>query len=51
MLRQGLMTLFGKLADREDDRLMSQNNHLGRIWMPGSFIKHRVGGSSKVKRS
>ena len=45
------MTLFGKLADREDDRLMSQNNHLIGVWMPDSFIKQREGGGSKVKRS
>ena len=51
MLRQGLMTLFRKLADREDDRLMSQNNHLVEVWMPGSFIEQRGGGGSKVKRS
>ena len=30
------MTLFRKSAD---GRLMSQNNHLVRIWIPGSFIE------------
>ena len=35
------MTLFGKLADWEDGRLMSQNSHLIGIWMPGSFIEQR----------
>ena len=33
------MTLFGKLADQEDGRLMSQSNHLAGAWMPGSFIE------------
>ena len=33
------MTLFGNLADGEDCRLMSQNNHLVRAWMSGSFIE------------
>ena len=33
------MTLFRKPADQEDGRLMSQNNHLVRVWMPGSFIE------------
>ena len=32
------MTLFGKPADREDGRLISQRNHLVRVWMPGSFL-------------
>jgi len=32
-------TLFRKLADPEDDTLMSQKNHLIRVWMPGSFIE------------
>ena len=27
----GARTLFGKLADQEDGRLMSQNNHL--VWV------------------
>ena len=33
------MTLFGKLEDREDGRLMSQNNHLVGVWILGSFIE------------
>ena len=40
--RQGIETrniLFGKPADREDGRLMSQSNHLAGAWMPGSFIE------------
>ena len=27
------MTLFGKPADREDSRLISQSNHLVKVWM------------------
>ena len=33
------MALFGKPADREEGRLMSQSNHLVWVWMPGSFIE------------
>ena len=33
------MTLFRKLADQEDVRLMSPSNHLVRVQMPGSYIK------------
>ena len=33
------MTLFGKPADQEDGRLMSQIKHLFGVWMPGSFIE------------
>ena len=33
------MTLFRKPADGEDGRLMSQNNHLIRVWMPVYFIE------------
>ena len=33
------MTLFRKLADREEGRLMFQNNHVVGAWMPGSFIE------------
>ena len=32
-------TLFGELADQEDGRLISQNNHRVGVWMPGSFIE------------
>ena len=41
------MPLFRKLADREDGRLMSQNNHLVSFCMPGSFIEQRRGGVKK----
>ena len=33
------ITLFRKPADQEDDRLMSQSNHLVRVWMPGQREK------------
>ena len=46
--RQGVearnMTLFGKLADQEDGRIMSQNNHL-----VGDLEPERVGRIEKVK--
>ena len=32
------MTLFRKPANREDGRLISQSNHLVRVWMPVSFM-------------
>ena len=32
-------TSFRKPANQEDGRLMSQNNHLVRVWMPGSFYR------------
>ena len=35
------MTLLGKLADGEDGRLISQNNHLVGAQMPGSFMDQR----------
>ena len=37
------MTLLGKLADGEDGRLTSQNNHLIGVWMPVSFTEKRWG--------
>jgi len=43
-------TLFGKLPDQEDGRLMSQNNHLIGIWMPGSFIDQRWGKVRKQSK-
>ena len=43
------MTLFGKPADREGGRLMPQNNHLIRVWMPVSFIAQRGAGDEEVK--
>ena len=42
-------TLFKKLADQEDGRLMSQNNHLMGAWMLGSFIEQRGEGGEEVK--
>ena len=32
------MNLFGKPADQEDGRLMSQNNHGWMVWMLDSFM-------------
>ena len=37
-------TLFRELADREDVKLAPQNNHLIRVWMPGSFYREMGGG-------
>ena len=34
-------TLFRKPADSEDGKLMSANNHLVGVWMPGSFMDQR----------
>ena len=42
-------TLFRKPADEEDGRLMSQNNHLVRVLVPGSFIGQRGRGVENVK--
>ena len=42
------MTLFGKPADREDGRIVSQKDHLIRVWMPVSFIEQRGGGGEEV---
>jgi len=36
-------TLFGKLVDGEDGKLMSENNHLVGPWMSGSFMDQRWG--------
>ena len=46
------MPLFVKLADQEDVRLMPLNNHLSRVWMPGSCIDQSWGWGwrNKVKR-
>lgn len=41
------MTLFRKLADGEDGRLMSQSNHLVGVWVPVSFIES--GGNEELK--
>ena len=35
--------LVGELTDQEDGRLKSQNNHLGMVWIPGSFMDQRRG--------
>ena len=35
------MILFRKLADQEDGRQMSQNNHVFRAWMSDSFMDQR----------
>ena len=43
------MTLFGNLADGEDGRLMSQNNHLVGVWMSYFLIEWRRGGVEEVK--
>ena len=40
VLRQGIQP-FGKPADQEDGRLMSQNDHLMGSKMPGSFKNQR----------
>ena len=53
-------SLFGKPANWEDGKVMSQKNHLIRVWMPGSFIAPEIEVSriekesqwgSKVKRA
>ena len=44
------MTSFEKPADREDGRLMSQNNHLVGVWMPGSFMDQSWGEVSKQSK-
>ena len=36
------MSLFGK-PDLEDGRLISQNNHVVRVWFPGSFMDQKWG--------
>ena len=40
-----------RLVDREDGKLMSQNNHLVWVWMPSSLIVpgSGVGGVEEVK--
>lgn len=43
------MSFLRKLADGEDGRLMSQNDHLVSFWMPGSIIQQRRGGVKKKK--
>ena len=45
------MTLFRKLAYQEDVRLMSQNNHLIGVLMPGSFTEQGCGGEEAENMS
>ena len=51
--RQGVetrnVTLFGKLTQQEDGRLMPQNHHLVGVWMLGSFMDQRWGGGEERK--
>lgn len=49
MLEARNTTLFKKLADQEDGRLMSQNSRLMGAWMLGSFIEQRGEGGEEVK--
>ena len=45
------MSFHRNLADRDDSRLMSQNNHFIGVWMSGSFTDPRWGegkGGKKV---
>ena len=44
-------TLFGKPADRKDGKLLSQNNHLVGVWMPGSFMDQRWGEVRKESKN
>ena len=44
------MTLFRKLAEWEDGRLVPQNNHLIGVWMLGSFIHQRWGEVRKQRK-
>ena len=41
------MTLFREPTGRKGGRLMSQNIHLMKVWMSGSFIDQRWGQVSK----
>ena len=45
------MTLFGKPADQEDGRLMSQIKHLFGVWMPASFIESERERERKAMRN
>ena len=38
-------------AHQEDGRLMSQNNHLIGVWMPGSFEPPEMGGSEETNHA
>ena len=48
--RQGITTLFGKLADWEEGKLMSQNNNLIGVWMPGKEVNSKGHLSWKLER-
>ena len=37
------------MSDQEDGKIMSPNNHLVRVCMPGSFIEQRWRGVEEVK--
>ena len=41
-------TSIRELADREDGRLVPQNNHCIGAWMPGSFIDQREGSNKEL---
>ena len=41
--RDEVSSLFGKLVDGEDGKLMFENNHLVGPWMSGSFMDQRWG--------
>ena len=43
------MALYRNLADRDDSKLMSQNNHLIGVWMSGLFTDQRWGEVRKQK--
>ena len=47
-MRQGVEArnnnLFRKPADGKDGRLVSQNSHLIKAWLPDSFIEKGKGG-------
>ena len=49
ILRQGIVTLFGKPADQEDGGLTSPQNHIIRVWIPVSFTEQRRGEGEEVK--
>ena len=48
VLRQG-RTLIREPADREDGKLVPQNNHLIGVWMPGPFIDQRERSAEELK--
>ena len=42
-------TFIGEPANREDGRLVPQNNHLIWVWLPGSFIDQRDRNNEELK--